>query len=379
LKAYTDGRYRLKHRTSAHGRADSPRAQPRPTPIRISKRTRTVLVVLCGLALILLMWFAPTIPVVLLGGFAMAMALSFPVRWLSHLMPRRLAILATFLGLVSLGALALLFLVPILIAQLASLVKAAPDIAREANSTVRALLEPISQLGLLPGTPDQFMSTLGEDVVNLAQGLARQTLGGLVRFVSGAIGVALSLFGVLFVAVYLLANERKLKATFLVSSPKRYRRDAHQLWDAFAFSFSRYLSGLGLDMLIQGAISAVGLSILGVPYALLLGTWVSATAIIPWLGAWLGAIPAVIVAFTVSPTTALLTALFYLVVQQLEGNVLQPRIQGSALHMPSILIFLAVIAGGEIAGLLGVIFAVPALAALKVLFDFFRARLQTEG
>jgi predicted PurR-regulated permease PerM len=338
-----------------------------------------VLVVLGGLALVLLMWFAPTVPVVLLGGFAVAMALSFPVRWLSHLMPRGLAILATFLILTGIGALALLVLVPILIGQLASLVRAAPDIAREANSTVRALLEPVSASGLLPGTPEQFMSTLGQDLVNLAQQIARQTLGGLVRFVSGAISVVISLFGVLFVAVYLLANVRKLKAAFLISSPKRYRRDAHQLWDAFAYSFSRYLSGLGLDMFIQGAISAVGLSLLGVPYALLLGTWVALTAVIPYLGAWLGAVPAVIVAFTVSPITALLTAIFYLIVQQLEGNVLQPRIQGSVLHVPSILIFLAVIAGGEIAGLLGVIFAVPALAALKVLFDFFRVRLQTDG
>ena len=369
----------MKRRTAPHGRANSPRAQPRPTPIRISRRTRTVLVVLCGLALILLMWFAPTVPVVLLGGFAVAMALSFPVRWLSHLMPRGLAILATFLILTGIGALALLVLVPILIGQLASLVRAAPDIAREANSTMRALLEPVSASGLLPGTPEQFMSTLGQDLVNLAQQIARQTLGGLVRFVSGAISVVISLFGVLFVAVYLLANVRKLKAAFLISSPKRYRRDAHQLWDAFAYSFSRYLSGLGLDMVIQGAISAVGLSLLGVPYALLLGTWVALTAVIPYLGAWLGAVPAVIVAFTVSPFTALLTAIFYLIVQQLEGNVLQPRIQGTALNVPSILIFLAVIAGGQIAGLLGVIFAVPALAALKVLYDFFRVRLQTEG
>jgi predicted PurR-regulated permease PerM len=368
----------MKQRTTRHGIVNPSHAQTRPTPIRISKRTRTVLVVLCGFAIVLLMWFAPTVPVVLLGGFAVAMALSFPVRWLSHLMPRGLAILATFLILIGACILAFLVLVPILIVQLASLVKAAPNIAHDANSTVRALLEPLSQLGLLPGTPDQFMSNLGQDLVDLAQGLARQTLGGLVRVVSGAIGVALSLFGVLFVAVYLLANVRKLKAAFLVSAPKRYRRDARQLWDAFAFSFSRYLSGLSLDMVIQGTISAVGLSILGVPYALLLGAWVAVTAIIPWLGAWLGAIPAVIVAFTVSPVTALLTALFYLIVQQLEGNVLQPRIQGTALHMPSIFIFLAVIAGGEIAGLLGVIFAVPALAALKVLFDFFRVRLQTE-
>lgn len=351
---------------------------PSPTPIRLSRRTNMALLTLSLVALVLIMWFAPTVPVVLLGGFALAMALSFPVRWLSHLMPRGLAILATFLILLGAGALALLFLVPILVTQLASLVKSAPDIAREANATVRALLEPLSQMGLLPSTPDQFMASLGQDLVSITQELARQTLGGLMHAVSGAISVAVSLFGVLFVSVYLLTNVRKLKATFLVGSPKLYRRDAHQLWEAFSFSFSRYLSGLSLDMLIQGTISAIGLFILGVPYALLLGAWVSVTAIIPWLGAWLGAIPAVIVAFTVSPITALLTALFYLIIQQVEGNVLQPRIQGSALHVPSILIFLAVIAGGEIVGLLGVIFAVPALAALKVLFDFFRARFQTE-
>jgi predicted PurR-regulated permease PerM len=170
----------------------------------------------------------------------------------------------------------------------------------------------------------------------------------------------------------------KIKAAFLITAPRRYRRDASELWDAFAFTVSRYLSGLALDMVIQGVISAIGLFLLGVPYALLLGAWVSLTAVIPYLEAWLGAIPAVIVAFTVSPTVALLTALLYLLIQQLEGNFLQPKIQGSALNMPSILIFLAVIAGGEIAGLLGVIFAVPALAVLKVLFDFFRVRLQTE-
>jgi predicted PurR-regulated permease PerM len=126
------------------------------------------------------------------------------------------------------------------------------------------------------------------------------------------------------------------------------------------------------------AISSVGLFLLGVPYTLLLGTWVAVAAIISYVGAWLGAIPAVIVALMVSPAKAFLTALLYLVVQQIEGNVLQPRIQGHALNMPSILIFLGVIAGGEIAGLLGVMFAVPTLAVLKVLFDFFRARLYTE-
>jgi predicted PurR-regulated permease PerM len=330
------------------------------------------------IALVLIMWAAPTVPVMLLGGFAVAMALSFPVRWLSSLMPRRLAILSTFLLMIGAVIVALLFLVPVLIAQLAAFVRAVPDIARSARDTLRGVLEPLSDRGLLQETPDQFMARLGRDLLDLAQQVGEQVLGSLLGFISGTFSVALTLFGVLFVAVYLLVNVRKLKATYLLVAPKRYRRDSRELWDAFAFSLSRYLSGLGLDMFIQGAISALGLFLLGVPYAVLLGTWVSLTAIIPYIGAWIGAIPAVIVALTVSPTTALLTALLYLAIQQLEGNVLQPKIQGAALNVPSILIFLAVIAGGEIAGFLGIIFAVPTLAVLKVLFDFFRARVQTE-
>ena len=357
------------------------RAEPgsfRPTPIRISRRTRTVLLVLGLVLLVLIMWFSPTVPVVLLGGFAVALVLSFPVRWLSHIMPRWLAMLVTFLVLGGAALLAFLILIPILTVQLVSFVQAAPDIVASARNTLRQALKPLADYGLLQGTPDEFIGELSDDLLDLAKSVGRNILGGLLGFVSGTISLVLSLFGVLFVAVYLLANVRKVKATYLMAAPKRYRRDAAELWESEGLSLSRYLSGLGLDMFIQGAISTLFLFLLGIPYALLLGTWVALTAIIPYVGAWLGAIPAVLVALTISPGKAILTALLYLVIQQLEGNVLQPRIQGQALNMPSILIFLGVIAGAEIAGFLGVLFAVPTLAVLKVLFDFFRARLYTE-
>ncbi|CAN5762221.1 AI-2E family transporter [soil metagenome] len=350
----------------------------RPTPIRISRRTRIVLVILGFLIVALIMWFSPTVPVILLGGFAVALVLSFPVRWLSYIMPRWLALLLTYLLLVGAGLLAFLILVPILAIQLVSFVKAAPDIASSARHTLVRLLQPLADYGLLKGTPDQFLGELGQDLLNFARSVGQNILGGLVSFVSSTISLVLSLFGVLFVSVYLLANVRNIKATYLMAAPKRYRRDAAELWESEGLSLSRYLSGLGLDMVIQGAISTVALFFLGVPYALLLGTWVALTAIIPYIGAWLGAIPAVLVALTISPGKAILTALLYLIIQQIEGNVLQPRIQGQALNMPSILIFLGVIAGAEIAGFLGILFAVPTLAVLKVLYDFLRARLYTE-
>jgi predicted PurR-regulated permease PerM len=349
-----------------------------PTPIRISRRTRTVLVTLGLLVFALIMWFSPTVPIILLGGFAVALVLSFPVRWLSHIMPRWLAMVVTILVLSGAVLIAFLILIPILAVQLVSFVQATPEIVASARQTLRNVLQPLADLGLLKGTPDEFMTELGQDILDFAKSFGRNILGGLINFVSGTVSLVLILFGVLFVAVYLLANVRKIKATYLMAAPKRYRRDAAELWESEGLSLSRYLSGLGLDMIIQGVISTIGLVLLGVPYAVLLGTWVAISAIIPYLGAWLGAIPAVLVALTISPGKAALTALLYLVIQQLEGNVLQPRIQGQALNMPSILIFLAVIAGAEIAGFLGILFAVPTMAVLKVLYDFFRARLYTE-
>ena len=274
--------------------------------------------------------------------------------------------------------LAFLILIPILAVQLVSFVQSAPDIVTGARKTLENLLRPLADYGLLQGTPDEFIKELEGDVLDFAKSVGRSILGGLVGFLSSTISLVLSLFGVLFVAVYLLANVRGIKFTYLMAMPKRYRRDAAELWESEGISLSRYLSGLGLDMVIQGVISTLGLFLLGVPYALLLGTWVSLTAVIPYLGAWLGAIPAVLVALTISPGKAVLTALLYLIIQQVEGNVLQPRIQGQALNMPSILIFLGVIAGAEIAGFLGILFAVPTMAVLKVLFDFLRVRLYTE-
>jgi predicted PurR-regulated permease PerM len=307
-----------------------------------------VLVALGLLVLALIMWYSPTVPIVLLGGFAVALVLSFPVRWLSLIMPRWLAMFVTFLVLGGVALLAFLILIPVLAVQLVSFVQAVPDIVTSARHTLRNVLQPLADYGLLKGTPDQFIGELSQDLLDFAKSVGRNVLGSLI------------------------------KASYLMATPKRYRRDALELWESEGLSLSRYLSGLGLDMVIQGAISTIGLFLLGVPYAVLLGTWVALTAIIPYLGAWLGAIPAVLVALTISPGKAILTALLYLIIQQLEGNVLQPRIQGQALNMPSILIFLGVIAGAEIAGFLGILFAVPTLAVLKVLFDFLRARMYTE-
>jgi predicted PurR-regulated permease PerM len=357
---------------------DSGRPARTPTPIFVPARIMALIVVLGIAALAYVLYAAPSILVVALGGTALAILLSYPVRALSRVMPREIAILVTFVALIGLVVLALVFLVPLLVRQLRNFVLVVPAIANNANEFLLGLIEPLAESELLPIPAEDVMAGLVQDLFGRAREIVEGMLGGLVGFISGAFNFGVVIFGMLFVAAYLLVDVRKVKAAYLKAAPRRYRRDARELWDAFGVSLSRYLGGLALVIMIQGVLAGTALWILGVPYAILLGAWVSLTAIIPYLGAFLGAVPAIIVALIFeSPTIAVLTVVAYVLIQQFEGNFLTPRIQGQALHLHPIIVLLAVIGGGQIGGLVGVIFAVPTLAVLRVFFDFFRPRIRT--
>lgn len=260
---------------------------------------------------------------------------------------------------------------------MSDLIRALPGLIQNLEQFLIGALEALDRRNLLPSSPEVIVARLGEDLKASLGVITSDVLGSTVGFVYGTFSFVLTLFGITFVAASLLANVRGFKATFLVSAPAGYRRDARNLWDALAHALSRYLSGLALVLAIQGVLSAIALYLIGVPYALALGAWVSITAVIPYLGAWIGAVPALLVAFSISPTAVVLTALVFLAIQQIEGNILTPRIQGQTIRVPAVIVFLAVIAGGGLWGLMGILLAVPTLAVLRVLFDFFRLRLRT--
>jgi predicted PurR-regulated permease PerM len=356
---------------------ESPAAAHAATPIWISRRTRSVLIAAGIAALLLLLYLVPTLVVLMIGGWALAFALSFPVRWLSPFMPRGLAILIALVLTAGVLVVVVAVLVPILVEQLASLIRELPGIARQIEARLPRLSNRLAARGLLPDVQERILGNLQQGVLAAFQSLARRILGGLGQFVSGAVGTVVTLFGIVFVAVYLLADARRIRTAVLCGAPRRYRHDVNELWNAFSGTLSRYLGGLALSIAIQGLLSAIALYVLGVPYAIVLGLWVSITALVPYVGAWIGAIPAVLLALAISPTRALLTAGLFALIQQLEGNVLTPRIQSQAVRVPPLLVFLAVFAGGSLFGIPGVIFAVPAVAMVRVLFDFFRARLRT--
>lgn len=366
------GRQRSRDRRGA--KALPPR---QPTPIRISRTAWNLLVCALAAVLALILWAVPVVLAIALGGFAVALVLSFPVHLFSRVMPRTLAILLAFLVLSAVLLLLFYVVAPLLVSQVGALVVALPALVQNLQQYVVQGLEMLDAKDFLPGTPGEIAARFTEDLKTSLGVIVGNMLGRTLGLAIGTFSFALSLFAVVFTAASLLANARTFKAAYLTSVPRRYRHDALEFWDALGRALSHYLGGLALSLAIQGVFSAVGLALIGVPYPLALGAWVSVAAVIPFLGPWLGATPALLVAFSVSPTALVLTALVFLAVQLLESNVLTPQIQAQTIKVPSVIVFLGVIAGAALAGIMGALFAVPVLAAIRVAFDFFRARLRT--
>ena len=348
----------------------------RPTPIVVRRRTRNILWATAAILTLLVLWMVPSVITVMIGGGAMALVLSYPVRLLTRVMPRNVAVLITLLSVLAAAILTLLVLVPPVITQLGEFVDDLPGIADEADARLRDFIQDLETDGVLPSDSDDVVRDIQQGLLDRASVGAETLLTGVLGTLTSALGLVVQFFGILFVAIYLLLDAEKLKFRCAQLATARYREDILELWDDLGRSLSRYLGGLIVISGAQGVVAAVGLLVLGVPYALLLGVWTAMTAVIPYLGSWLGAAPALALAFLESPRTGVFALVLYFGMNTIEGNSLTPRIQGQAVQVHPVLVLLAVLAAGGIFGLAGVLLAIPALAMGRVVFDFLRVRVQ---
>jgi predicted PurR-regulated permease PerM len=345
------------------------------THIPVSPRTRNILLAI-GLGLILLIfWKAPTLPKLLLTGMAVALILSFPVKYLSKIIPRGIAIALVVIALLALLVVGAIVLVPLAADQLAGLAEQAPRLLDQTYGWARRVVENLAARGLLDTTPDRAMADLQRTGAERVNGLLGDVVTRAFDTLSGTVGGVFTTLSVILIAAYLLADGERFKLGAIRFLPVQYRDDALVLFSDVIETLSRYLSGLLVSLTFQGVASTIALTILGVPFAILLGIWTAIGAIVPFIGSYIGGIPATIVAFTVSPTTGILTALTYVLINFVDGNLIAPRVQGNAIRVSPLFVFLAVIAGGQIAGIWGALMAVPTLAVVRVVFDFLMERL----
>lgn len=172
-------------------------------------------------------------------------------------------------------------------------------------------------------------------------------------------------------AIYILFSKEKLK-----SQSKRLIRawlpESFGKWLIHASSvasvnFRNFISGQTLEAIILGVLCMVGMMILRIPYAPMVGALVGVTALIPVVGGFIGAIVGAFMIVTVSPIKALIFIVFLLILQQLEGDLFYPKVMGSRVNLPAIWIMAAVTIGGELAGPVGMLLSVPMASTAYVL------------
>ena len=204
----------------------------------------------------------------------------------------------------------------------------------------------------------------------LSQWLNTSPINGKAFFslLGNVAGQIISFLMILIIAFYLSVKKRKTQSPFGSLLPVKYKK----LFNNFATSSQKEIGDWGRGMLILclfvGVLTYIGLSILGVKFALTLALIAGITELVPYVGPWLGGVPAVMIAFLASPTLALLVIILYIVIQQIENALIAPYIMHKAVGLDPLAIIIILLIGGKVAGPLGMILAVPVATILSILF-----------
>ena len=180
--------------------------------------------------------------------------------------------------------------------------------------------------------------------------------------------------------IYLAAQPDLYRTGLLKLVPARGRELAAEALDASGRALHLWLLGRLVSMVAVGLLTWLGLMLIGVPSALTLALLAALLEFVPFIGPIVAALPAVLLAFAAGPDKALWTALLFVAIQQLEGNVIEPLVQQRAVDLPPALLLFAVVAGGLVFGVVGILFAAPLTVVLYVLVKrlYVREALHTK-
>ena len=254
---------------------------------------------------------------------------------------------------------------PEMIKQLKDLSESVPELANQYMGFIDMIQKKTETW------PDGIQERVNESIVAIEQKLAlllEKIISMIIEIISSIFTIAL----IPFISFYMLKDYTAIKKVVWYLTPRKWRQGgAHFLRDVDK-SLGSYIRGQIFVCIVIGSLSAILFWIFHMKYPLLLGLIIGITNVIPYFGPVIGAIPAVIIASALSVKMIIITVCIILVMQFLEGNILSPLIVGKSLHMHPLVIMLALLLGGEMGGILGLILSVPILAILKVGFVHIR-------
>ncbi len=276
---------------------------------------------------------------------------------------RPVSMLLAYFSVIVVGALIIGMIIPELVASIKLLASKMPDAYENITDWLSKNVPPEIWNQINDKLPNINWDELINKYSTLLQNSIGGTMGAIVNVFSSAFSAVITaVVGFVFSIYLLYGKDRILNSLKEIS--KLYlgdirTRSAHFILHKLNLAFRRFISGQCIEAVILGVLCTIGMYIIRLPYASMIGSLVGFTALIPIAGAYIGAGVGAFMISTQSPMKALIFIIFIIVLQQLEGNLIYPRVVGASLKLPGFWVLAAVTIGGGLGGILGMLIGVP--------------------
>ncbi len=323
------------------------------TTIQIT--TGTIIKTVIVLALAALLWTLRDLVLIIITAIVIAASIEPATRLLTkRKIPRTLAVLGVYATFFAVFFGTIFFLVPPVLSETTHLLSSAPTYLPD--------LSTVDTGGFLSGFGWQDTA---QQVSAIASGESKNFFALMSLIFGGVLGFVL----IIVFSFYFALSERGIEEFLRVITPIEHERYILDLWHRSQRKIGLWLQGQFLLAVIVGVLAYLGLTIIGVPYALVLAVVAAVFELIPVFGPILSSVPAIAIALSTGGlTTAIIVAAFYLIIHQFENHLIYPLVVTKVVGVPPILVILALLVGAELAGFLGVLLAVPLAAVLQELF-----------
>lgn len=316
--------------------------------------------------------------------FLLAALIALLLNPLVHLLhrvfvPRAVAVPLVYASFIAVVVVIVVFTGPLLVQQAQDLFALLPEWGNEIQRQLVSLQEFLAARGI-----EVDLSNSVDDAVRWVQREGVGYAGAAFNVGVGIVGAVGTFLIVLIISFYMLVDGRRISRYLARALPVDDDLAADYL-NGLQTSFIRFMKGQTLLAFSVGLAAGIGVWVLGwdvvdiwpegAAYAFLFGVWAGVTEVIPYVGPWLGALPPVLLALFHSYEAALWVALIFFVVQLLENHILVPNIMGSTVGVHPLVVIFALLAGAEVAGILGMLAVLPLIAMLRHTMDFFQIRM----
>ncbi len=279
--------------------------------------------------------------------------------------PKILSIIIIYIIMLSAIIIIILFIIPLFINEISSLIRLIPKYTQNIHAIIKDIRNKYMYKSMPIGIQEMIDSNINR--------LERVILDTLQNILDSIILIITGFFSIIIAPIlsfYLLKDSENIKKNLSFIIPSKYRKGVCRLSKEIDLLLGRYLRGQLIMSLIVGLMTTVGLTILNIDYAIIIGAIVGVSNIIPYFGPIIGALPAIAIASIRSPSAVIWVILVLALVQQIENCIISPKVLGDSVGLHPIVVILILIFGGSAFGFWGLIFSVPAAAIIKVFITF---------